>query len=184
MRLRRVVVSEPAEEEIVGSRFAKLQRIVARLDAARADHHPVLQSVDRRRRAAACRPSRWMPSALDPSRNPGVAGNHGRDARFLRDRNETLGQRLERGLMQAVCRQNQRGDVAALNAASMRIVGRARRRDQHDAAAVWAGWVRSLVSIQGFAYAGRRWLHCGIEQSARLEQAGKQDAACERRPTN
>ena len=41
-----------------------------------------------------------------------------------------------------------------------------------------SGWVvlrHSLVSIPVFAYAGRRWLDCGIEQSARFEQAGSRD---------
>ena len=47
------------------------------------------------------------------------------------------------------------------------------RRDQHDAAAVGGCCVVHWLSIPVFAYAGRRWLDCGIEQSARLEQAGR-----------
>ena len=57
-------------------------------------------------------------------------------------------------------------------AAAMRCGRRAWRRDQHDAAAIGGRCVVHWFSIPVFAYAGRRWLHCGIEQSARLEQAG------------
>ena len=79
MRVRRVVVAETAEEQIVGPRLAELQRIVAGLGAAGADHHLVLHAVDHvgeLRLAAVDMDAVGAHAAGDPR----IAGNDRRDA--------------------------------------------------------------------------------------------------------
>ena len=112
---------------------------------------------------------------LDAAGDAGVAGNDDGDACRLRRRHDLFGEGLEGGLVHAVLGQDERGDVAALERRADALGRHARRRDQHDAAAIWRRCVVHWFLTPVFAYAGRRWLHCGIEQSAGLEQAGGQD---------
>ena len=119
---------------------------------------------------------------LDAAGDAGVAGDDDRYARRLRRGHDLFGKGLEGGLVHAVLRQDERGDIAAFEGRGNALGRRVFRRDQHDTAAIGRRGVVHWSSIPVFAYAGRRWLHCGIEQSARFEQAGRRGSSHQSQP--
>ena len=135
MRLRLVVVTEATEEHIVGPLRAELQRLVAGLGAAGADHHLVRQALDRLGELPAfCLDVDAV--GVNAPGDSAVAGDDDRDAGTLRDRHDLLREGLEGGVVHAIVRQDQRGDVAAVERCANVLGRRKRRRDQHDTAAV------------------------------------------------
>ena len=139
MRVGRVVVAEPSEEQIVGTLLAKRERIVAGLGAAGADHHLVLHPVDDVGKLFL---AAFDMNAIgaDAAGDPRIAGNDRRHAAFLGDRDDAFGERLEGGVVHVVGGKQDRRDVAArkrILQPAVEIAERvAGRGDQHDAAAV------------------------------------------------
>ena len=135
MRLGLGVVAEASEEDVVGPRLAEFQRVVAGLGAAGADHHLGLEALDRL--GEFLRASFDVDAVgMDTAGDAAVARDDDGDAGHLGDRHDLLGKSLERGVVHAVFRQDQRCDIAAFEGRTDVFRRRKRRGDQHDSAAV------------------------------------------------
>src|SRR5690606_34646131 len=164
------IVPVTTEKQVVRPFFAKLQRLVARPDPTGSHRHFRLEA-----RYRICQ-LRLAGLDMDTVRlhatgNARIASDNGGRARTLRSRNDLLCHLLEGHLVHPFLEKDDGGYVAAVQCGPHAQGIRSWPCQQHDTTTIGRHFIIHGLD-SGSAYARRRWLQCGIEESATLEQRG------------